>query len=117
MEITYLDHDHTGDRRTKAYAHYRVFEAFRCVASEVQRVEVSIARDRRAGRVHRVTCAVLAQLRDGDEIAVTAVGDWPYAAIQLAALKARQELDDKVAFVRRPDSTAPCRSDRAPSYE
>ena len=97
MHITYSDHDHTGDGRTKAYAHYRVFEAFRCVASEVKRIDVSLARDRRAGRAHRVTCTVRAQLRAGDQIAATATGDWPYAAIQRAAIKARQQLDDKAA--------------------
>ena len=101
MEITYADHDHTGDRRTKAYAHYRVFEAFRSVASEVHRVEVTIARDRRAGRAHRVTCAIRARLRNGGRIAVTAIGGWPYAAIQLAALKARQQLDDRVPSCTR----------------
>ena len=101
MHITYSDHDHTGDGRTKAYAHYRVFEAFRCVASEVQRIDVSLARDRRAGHGHRVTCTVRAQLRTGDQIAATATGDWPYAAIQRAAITARQQLDDKVASCTR----------------
>lgn len=101
MHITYADRDHTGDGRTKTYAHYRVFEAFRCVASEVHRIDVSIARDRRAGCAHRVTCTVCAQLRTGDQIAATATGDWPYAAIQRAAIKARQQLDDKVASCTR----------------
>ena len=95
VNITYSDHDCTGDGRTKAYAHYRVFEAFRSVASEVPSIEVSIARDRRVGRAHRVTCTVLAQLRNGDHISATATGDWPYAAIQRAAIKARQRLDER----------------------
>lgn len=101
MEITYSDQDDTGDGRTKAYAHYRVFEAFRSVASEVQRVDVSVGRERRAGHARRVTCTVLAQLLNGDQIAATATGDWPYAAIQRAAVKARQELDDKLASCTR----------------
>ena len=97
VEITYSDHDRTGDQRTKTYAHYRVFEAFRSVASKVQRVDVTTALDCQAGRAHRVTCTVVAQLRNGDQIAVTAVGDWPYAAIQRAAVQAREQLDGKVA--------------------
>ncbi len=101
VNITYSDHDHTGDGRTKAYAHYRVFEAFRCVASEVQKIDVSIARDRRAGRPYRVTCTVCAQLRTGNQIAASATGDWPYAAIQRAAIKARQQLDDEGASCTR----------------
>ena len=96
MEIKYSDHGHTGDRRTQTYAHYRVFEAFRSVASEVRKVDVTLARDRRAGQTDRVTCTVLAELHNGDQIAVTAVGDWPYAAIQRAALQARKQLDGKV---------------------
>ena len=111
VEITYSDHDHTGDRRTKTYAHYCVFEAFRCVASEVRRVDVAIASDRRAGRAHRVTCTVLAELRNGDQIAVTAVGDWPYAAIQRAAVQARKQLDGKVESCTG-DTALSHRSDR-----
>lgn len=97
MEIHYSDRDHTGDSRTRAYAHYRVFEAFRCVTSQIRTVDVSMGRDRRAGHPHRVTCRVLAELQDGDQITVTATGDWPYAAIQQAATRARQQLDGRLA--------------------
>jgi hypothetical protein len=79
MEIHYSDRDRVGDGRARAYAQYRVFEAFRCVASQVRTVDVSIGRDRGAGYPHRVTCTVLAELRDGEQITVTAMGDWPYA--------------------------------------
>ena len=93
VEIHYSDRDHIGDGRTRAYAHYRVFEAFRCVASQVRTVDVWMGRDRRAGYPVRVTCTVSAALRDGERIEVTATGDWPYAAIQQAATRARQQLD------------------------
>jgi hypothetical protein len=45
---------------------------------------------------------VVAHLRDGHRIEVTADGDWPYAAIQQAAVLARQRLDEKVATCPRP---------------
>ena len=93
MEIRYSDRDHSGDGRTRTYAHDRVFEAFRCVASHVGTVDVSMARDRRAGHPHRVTCTVRVELRDGEQIAVTATGDWPYAAIQRATAQAREQMD------------------------
>ena len=96
MEIRYSDRDHAGDGRTRAYAHYRVFEAFRCVASQIRTVDVSMGRDRRAGYPHRVTCTVSAALRDGERIEVTATGDWPYAAIQQAATRAREQLDEEL---------------------
>ena len=96
MEIRYSDGDHVGDRRTRAYAHYRVFDALRGVACQIRTVDVSLARDRRAGDPHRVTCTVRAELRDGEQIAVTAIGDWPYAAIQRAATEARQRVDGRV---------------------
>jgi hypothetical protein len=96
VEITYSDPDCTSDGRTKTYAHYRVFEAFRCVAGDVQRVDVSMARERRAGSGHKVTCTVRAELRNGGRVAATATGDWPYAAIQRAAIQARQKLDSNV---------------------
>ena len=96
MEIRYSDTDHAGDGRTRAYAHYRVFEAFRCVASHIRTVDVSMGRDRRASHQHRVTCTVSAALRDGERIEVTATGDWPYAAIQQAATRARQQMDGKL---------------------
>ena len=93
MEIHYSDGDHIADGRTRAYAHYRVFEALRSAASQIRTVDVSMGRDRRAGNPHRVTCTVSAALRDGERIEVTATGDWPYAAIQQAATRARQQLD------------------------
>ena len=93
MEIRYSDGNDTGNGRTRTYAHYCVFEAFRSVASQIRTVDVSMGRDRRAGYPHRVTCTVLAELRDGEQIAVTATGDWPYAAIQRAATQARQQMD------------------------
>ena len=96
MEIHYSDRDGVGDGRARAYAQYRVFEAFRCVANEIRTVDVSMGRDRRAGHPHRVTCTVLAELRDGEQITVTAMGDWPYAAIQQAATRARQQLDGRI---------------------
>jgi hypothetical protein len=96
VEIHYSDRDYVGDGRTRAYAQYRVFEAFRCVASRIRTVDVSIGRDRRAGHPHRVTCTVRAELRDGDHISVTATGDWPYAAIQQAATQARQQMDGRL---------------------
>jgi hypothetical protein len=46
MEIRYSDRDYVGDGRTRVYAQYRVFEAFRCVASEIRTVDVSMARHR-----------------------------------------------------------------------
>jgi len=64
-------------------------------------VEVTMARDPRRARAHGATCTVLVELRDGDQIAVTAVGDWPYAAIQRAAVKARRQLDSKAAACTR----------------
>lgn len=93
VEINYSDGDHVGDGRTRAYAHYRVFEEFRSVATHVRTVDVSIARDRRAGYPQRVTCMVVASLHDGAQIAATATGDWPYAAIQRAATQARRHID------------------------
>lgn len=96
MEIRYWDRNHAGDGRTRAYAQYRVFEAFRCAASQIRTVDVSMGRDRRAGYPHRVTCTVLASLHDGEQIEVTATGDWPYAAIQHAAARARQQLDERI---------------------
>jgi V8-like Glu-specific endopeptidase len=39
---------------------------------------------------------VSAALRDGERIEVTATGDWPYAAIQQAATRAREQLDGKL---------------------
>ena len=96
MDITYSDQERAADGRTRAYAQYRVFEAFRSVASEVRSIDVSIGRDRDAGSNDRITCTVLAYLRDGHRIEVTAGGDWPYAAIQQAAVRARRQLDDKV---------------------
>jgi hypothetical protein len=39
---------------------------------------------------------VVAELRDGEQIAVTATGDWPYAAIQRAATQAREQMDGKL---------------------
>jgi hypothetical protein len=95
VEIHYSDRDHIGDGRTRAYAHYRVFEAFRCVASHVRAVTVAVGRDRRGGYPFRVTCTVRADLRDGAQIAVIATGDWPYAAIQQAATQARHQMDGK----------------------
>jgi hypothetical protein len=94
--IHYSDSDHVGDGRTRAYAHYRVFEAFRCVVSQIRTVDVVIGRDRRAGYPYRVTCTVRAEVADGEQIDVTATGDWPYAAIQQAATRARQQLDGKL---------------------
>jgi hypothetical protein len=70
-----------------------VFEAFRCVASQIRTVDVALWRDRRDSHPHRVTCTVRAELESGRPIAVTATGDWPYAAIQQAATQARQQLD------------------------
>ena len=102
MEIRYSDRDHAGDGRTRAYAHYRVFEAFRCVASQIRTVDVSIGRDRRAGYPHRVTCTVSALLCDGERIEATATGDWPYAAIQQAATRAREQLDGEVTTCAKP---------------
>jgi ribosome-associated translation inhibitor RaiA len=96
VEIRYSDRDHTGDGRIRAYAHYRVFEAFRCVASQIRTVDVSMGRDRRAGHPHRVTCTVRAELRDGEHIVVAATADWPYAAIQQAATRARRQLDGEL---------------------
>jgi hypothetical protein len=96
VEIHYSDKDGVGDSRTRAYAHYRVFEAFRPVASYIRTVDIVIARDRRAGYPHRVTCTVLAELSDGAQIDVTAPGDWPYAAIQRAATQARQQMDGRL---------------------
>lgn len=96
MEIRYSDREHAGDGRTRAYAHYCVFEAFRCVASQIRTVDVSMGRDRRAGHPQRLTCTVRAGLCDGQEIVVTATGDWPYAAIQQAATRARQQLDGEL---------------------
>lgn len=96
MEIHYSDRDRVGDGRARAYAQYRVFEAFRCVANEIRTVDVSMGRDRRARHPHRVTCTVLAELRDGEQIIATAMGDWPYAAIQQAATRARQQLDGRI---------------------
>ena len=96
MEIHYSDRHRVGDGRARAYAQYRVFEAFRCVASQVRTVDVSIGRDPGTGYPHRVTCTVLAELRDGERITVTAMGDWPYAAIQQAATRARQQLDGRL---------------------
>jgi hypothetical protein len=96
VEIRYSDNDGVGDSRTRTYAHYRVFEAFRSVASHIRTVNVLMARDRRAGYPHRVTCTVLAELSDGAQIAVTATGDWPYAAIQRAAAQARQQMDARL---------------------
>jgi hypothetical protein len=93
VEIHYSDRDHVGDGRTRAYAQYRVFEAFRCVASQVRTVDVAVGRDRRGGYPLRVTCTVHAELRDGEHISATATGDWPYAAIQQAAMQARQQID------------------------
>ena len=60
-------------------------------------MDVSLGRDRGGGYPLRVTCTVRAELDDGDSIAVTATGDWPYAAIQQAATQARQQLDGKLA--------------------
>ena len=97
VEIRYSDGDQVGDARTRAYAHYRVFEACRSVASHVRAVDVSMARDRRAGYPHRVTCTVVARLHDGAQIAVTAAGYWPYAAIQRAATQTRQHIDRRLA--------------------
>ena len=105
MDIRYSDEDHIGDGRTRNYAHYRVFEAFRCVASQIPTVDVSMRRDRRAGFPHRVLCTVSAALRDGKRIEATATGEWPYAAIQHAAARARQQLDGK---------SAACASDEPP---
>ena len=102
MDITYSDQEHAGDGRTRAYAQYRVFEAFRSVASEVGRIDVSIGRDRGAGISGRVTCTVVAYRRDGHRIEVSADGDWPYAAIQEAAVRARQRLDETVTSCPRP---------------
>jgi hypothetical protein len=48
-----------------------------------------------------VTCTVRAELGDGERIAVTATGDWPYAAIQQAATQARQQLDGRVTSCAR----------------
>ena len=96
MEIHYSDRDHVGDGRTRAYAHYRVFEAFRCVANHVRTVDVAVRRDRRGGYPLRVTCMVRAELRDGEHISAMATGDWPYAAIQQAATQARQQMDGKL---------------------
>ena len=97
MEIRYLDTDHIGDERTRAYVHYRVFEAFRSVSGQIRTVDVSIGRDRRAGYPHRVICSVLAELHGGEQVAVTATGDWPYAAIQRAAVTARQHVDGRLS--------------------
>jgi hypothetical protein len=102
VEIHYSDKDHVGDGRTRAYAHYRVFEAFRCVASQVRTVNVALGRDRRAGDALRVRCTVRAELEDAEPIAVTATGDWPYAAIQQAATQARQQLDGKLMSCANP---------------
>ena len=103
MEISYSDQEHAGDGRTRAYAQYRVFEAFRSVASEVRRIDVSIGRARGPADVSgRVACTVVAHLRDGQHIEVTAGGDWPYAAIQDAAVRARQRLDETVTSCPRP---------------
>jgi hypothetical protein len=82
----------------RVYAQSRVFEAFRGVANKVRRIDVSIGRDGRDSQGHRVTCTVLAQLRDGKRIEVTATGDWPYAAIQRAAVQARRQLDASHTF-------------------
>jgi len=96
VEIDYSDRDHIGDGRTRAYAHYRVFEAFRCVASQIRTVDVLMGRDRRPGHPVRVTCRVTVTLRDGERIEVTATADWPYAAVQQAAKRARERLDEKL---------------------
>jgi hypothetical protein len=96
VEIRYSDSDRVGDSRTRTYAHYRVFEAFRSVARHMRTVDVLMARDRRAGHPHRVRCTVLAEPSDGAQITVTATGDWPYAAIQRAATQARQRMDDRL---------------------
>ena len=102
MVITYSDQEHAGDGRTRAYAQYRVFEAFLSVASEFRRIDVSIGRDRGPIGNGRVTCTVVAYLRDGHCIEVTAGGDWPYAAIQEAAVRARRRLDETVTSCTRP---------------
>jgi hypothetical protein len=39
VEIRYSDRDHIGDARTRAYTHYRVFEAFRSAASRITNSE------------------------------------------------------------------------------
>ena len=96
MEIHYSDREHVGDGRTRVYAHYRVFEAFRCVANQVRTVDVAVGRDRRGGYPIRATCTVRAELRDGAHVSATATGDWPYAAIQQAATQARQQIDGKL---------------------
>lgn len=61
-----------------------------------------MGRDRRAGYPHRVTCTVSAALRDGERIEVTATGDWPYAAIQQAATRAREQLDAELTTCAKP---------------
>ena len=43
-----------------------------------------------------MTCTVLAELKNGAQINVTAAGDWPYAAIQGAATQARQQMDGRL---------------------
>jgi hypothetical protein len=95
VEIRYSDDDSVGDSRTRTHAHSRVFEAFRSVAPHMRTVGVLMARDRRAGHAHRVTCTVLAELTDGEQSAVAASGDRPYAAIQRAATQARQQMDGR----------------------
>jgi hypothetical protein len=42
-------------------------------------------------------CSVLAERHGGEQVAVTATGDWPHTAIQRAAMEARQHVDGRLS--------------------
>ena len=92
MKIQILGDD-SFSSQARTYAEYRLFAALSQVvgAGRVDHASLVLHRTRSRRRCDGVTCTVTIEFKDGESARLSACGDHPYAAINRAMERLRQD--------------------------
>lgn len=92
MRIEIIGDDSIG-HQARTYAEYRLFAALSQVvgAGRVDHASLVLHRTRSRRRCDAVACTVTIEFKDGESARLSACGDHPYAAINRAVERLRQD--------------------------